>query len=50
MKGMILCAGKGTRLQPFTFSSPKTLLPVANETILDHCGVKSREAGHRGIC
>jgi glucose-1-phosphate thymidylyltransferase len=37
LKGIILCAGKGTRLQPVTFSSPKTLLPIANEPILNHC-------------
>jgi glucose-1-phosphate thymidylyltransferase len=34
MKGLILCAGKGTRLQPFSFSQPKTLLPVANKPVL----------------
>ncbi|MBA4496531.1 hypothetical protein H1191_19950 [Paenactinomyces guangxiensis] len=28
MKGVILCAGKGTRMQPFSFTVPKTLLPV----------------------
>lgn len=45
MKGLIVCAGKGTRMQPFTFTSPKTLLPVANEAILDHCLRNLAQAG-----
>ncbi|QHT61606.1 NTP transferase domain-containing protein [Paenibacillus lycopersici] len=28
MKGMILCAGHGTRLRPFTYSRPKCTVPV----------------------
>ncbi|MFD2612370.1 sugar phosphate nucleotidyltransferase [Paenibacillus gansuensis] len=37
MKGLILCAGKGTRLYPITLSYPKTLLPVANVPLLQNC-------------
>ncbi|HJV46417.1 MAG TPA: glucose-1-phosphate thymidylyltransferase, partial [Bacillota bacterium] len=37
MKGLILCAGKGTRLQPYSFSQPKTMLPVANKPVLEYC-------------
>ncbi|QAY66849.1 sugar phosphate nucleotidyltransferase [Paenibacillus protaetiae] len=34
MKGLILCAGKGTRLQPFTYTRPKCLVPINGEPIL----------------
>lgn len=37
MKGLILCAGKGTRLYPITSHYPKTLLPVANIPLLQSC-------------
>lgn len=37
MKGLILCAGRGTRLHPFSYSQPKTLLPVANHPVLHYC-------------
>lgn len=45
MKGLILCAGRGTRLHPFSFSQPKTLLPVANQPILHYCIRKLLEIG-----
>ncbi|UVI28626.1 sugar phosphate nucleotidyltransferase [Paenibacillus spongiae] len=37
MKGLILCAGRGSRLYPLTRSYPKTLIPIANIPILQTC-------------
>ncbi len=34
MKGLMLCAGLGTRLWPITLSLPKHLIPIANRPIL----------------
>ena len=34
MKGMILAAGLGTRLKPFTEKHPKALLPINGKTLL----------------
>ncbi|HEU4962476.1 MAG TPA: glucose-1-phosphate thymidylyltransferase [Bacilli bacterium] len=45
MKGIILCAGKATRMQPYSFTQPKTLLPVAGRPVLDHCLDNMRQAG-----
>lgn len=36
MKAVILCAGKGTRLQPITHSLPKHVIPLANQPIVFH--------------
>ena len=34
MKAMVLCAGKGTRVQPVTFSVPKPMINIINKPIL----------------
>lgn len=49
MKGLILCAGRGTRLHPFSYSQPKTLLPVANHPVLHYCISKLCEVGVHDI-
>lgn len=36
MKAVILAAGEGTRLRPFTNSEPKGMLPIANRPILEY--------------
>ena len=35
-KAMILCAGFGKRLRPLTFSSPKPLLKIGDQTLLSN--------------
>jgi glucose-1-phosphate thymidylyltransferase len=45
LKGLILCAGRGARLHPFSYSQPKTLLPVANYPVLHYCIRKLCEVG-----
>ncbi|WP_081825584.1 sugar phosphate nucleotidyltransferase [Bacillus sp. UNC41MFS5] len=45
LKGILLCAGRGSRMLPFTLTTPKTLLPVVNRPMLDHSIEKLRDAG-----
>ncbi len=47
MQAVMLCAGKGTRLRPLTYTRPKPLLFVGGKTILEHnletlveCGIE----------
>ena len=49
MKGLILAAGKGTRLRPLTNTVPKHLLPVGNKPILFHVLDYIEEAGIKDI-
>ncbi len=36
MKAVILAAGEGTRLQPFTDTRPKVMLPICNKPIVEY--------------
>lgn len=49
LKGLILCGGKGTRLRPFTYSSAKQLLPVANKPVVFYAIESLKEAGIKEV-
>lgn len=49
MKALILAAGFGTRLLPFTESIPKPLLPIAGRPLLDIIICNLKQAGCRSI-
>lgn len=50
MKGVILAAGKGTRLYPVTYHVAKPLLPMANRITLAYAFDRLREIGVTDIC
>lgn len=45
MKGVILAAGKGSRLFPLTYNIPKPLLPLANRPTLEYAFDRLKEIG-----
>ncbi|MCE5238806.1 NDP-sugar synthase [bacterium] len=45
MKGVILAAGKGTRMLPLTQRRPKPLVPVLDRPMIDHIILGARDAG-----
>jgi glucose-1-phosphate thymidylyltransferase len=47
---VIPCAGKGTRMQPLTYTRAKALLPVCNAPVLGHILGALAEAGIRRAC
>jgi glucose-1-phosphate thymidylyltransferase len=49
MKAIILCAGKGTRLRPLTYTSAKHLIPLANKPALEYGIEKIKECGINDI-
>ncbi|MCX9011483.1 MAG: sugar phosphate nucleotidyltransferase [Candidatus Methanoperedens sp.] len=49
MKGVILAAGKGTRMGPLTENRSKAMLPVANRPLLEHIIVALKASGIREI-
>jgi glucose-1-phosphate thymidylyltransferase len=50
MKGVILAAGKGSRLYPVTHIIPKPLLPLANRPTLEYAFDRLKEIGVDDIC
>jgi glucose-1-phosphate thymidylyltransferase len=49
MKAVILAAGEGKRLKPFTETMPKVMLPVANKPILEHVFDAIKNSGIREV-
>src|SRR4029453_18188737 len=45
MAGVILAAGKGARMYPFSERSPKPILPILNRPLLTHQNEVSRDSG-----
>lgn len=50
MKGVILAAGKGSRLYPITHHIPKPLLPIVNRLTLEYAFDQLKSMGVHDIC
>ena len=50
MKGVILAAGKGTRLYPVTKAIAKPLLPLANRMTIEYAFDQLKECGVTDVC
>jgi len=50
MKGVVLAAGKGTRLYPVTKVVPKPLLPIANRMTLEYAFDQLKGCGIQDVC
>lgn len=48
-QAVILASGKGVNMRPFTYETPKPLIPVQGKPILEHTIERLREAGFRDI-
>jgi NDP-sugar pyrophosphorylase family protein len=49
MKGMVLAAGRGTRLHPLTEQTPKALIPVAGRPMIEYSLLLLKRYGIRDI-
>lgn len=49
MKGLILAAGKGKRLEPLTKIIPKALIPIAGKPLITYSLLKFKQAGIKDI-
>jgi len=49
MKAFILCGGEGTRLRPYTYTTPKPMLPVGGKPILQYVVENLKRGGVKDI-
>ena len=50
MKGVVLAAGKGSRLYPVTHHVPKPLLPICNRMTMEYAFDQLRDCGVKEVC